>query len=106
GPYIGGFNIPATSTNNPYGQAVTLKWLTLQAGNTHQITDSTQLWTNFGFSGTLANRWNWESRQPFPRDTSYQQYTAYPIASHIRNLFLPASCAADPICNSVGPIGN
>src|SRR6185312_13542183 len=106
GPYIGGFSIPATSSNNPFGQDVRLKWLTLTAGGNNQLTDASQLWSTFGFSGTIADRWNWEVLQTNSRTDSDQQYTAYPIASHIRNLFTPALCTADPICTKVGAIGN
>ena len=106
GPYIGGFTIPATSSNNPFGQDVRLKWLTLSAGTNNQLTDASQLWSTFGFSGTIFDRWNWEVLQTNSHTAADQQYTAYPIASHIRNLFTPALCAADPICAPVGAIGN
>ncbi len=106
GAYVGGFSIPSTSTNNPFGQNVRLRWLTLQAGNTYQLTDVSQFWSTFGFSGTLAERWNWEVLQTNSRTSSDQQYTYYPIASRIRNLFTPALCAADPICAPIGAVGN
>jgi outer membrane receptor protein involved in Fe transport len=106
GNYIGGFSIPAASSNNPFGQDVRLKWLTLSAGGNTQRTDVSQLWSTFGLTGTIANRWNWEVLQTNSRTASDQQYTAYPIASHIRNLFVPTLCAADPLCAPVGAIGN
>lgn len=106
GPLVGGFEVPATSSNNPYGQAVGIRWLTLAAGNVQQITDSTQLWANFGFDGPIGEKWIWEVLQTSTRDTGYQQYTDYPVATNIRNLFIPADCAADPICSSIGPITN
>lgn len=106
GAYVGGFAIPATSSNNPFGQNVRLRWLTVQAGNTFQLTDVSQLWSTFGFSGSIGDRWNWEVLQTNSRTSSDQQYTFYPIASRIRNLFTPALCAADPICAPIGAIGN
>jgi iron complex outermembrane recepter protein len=106
GAYIGGFPIPAASSNNPFGQDVRLQWFTLSAGNTSQLTDVSQLWSTFGLTGTIADRWNWEVLQTNSRTDADQQYTHYPIASRIRNLFIPSLCAADPICAPVGAIGN
>lgn len=106
GQYTGGFTIPASSSNNPYGQAVRIKWDTVQAGLNQQLTDSSLLWSTFGFKGALADRWNWEVLQTNSRTTSDQQYLDYPNASNIRNLFNPALCDADPLCASVGAIGN
>lgn len=106
GPYIGGFQIPAESSNNPYGQAVGIRWQTLQAGNTHLMADTTEYWANIGANGTIVDNWTWELLQTSTRDTNYQQYTAYPVASHIRNLFIPTACSADPICSTAGPISD
>ncbi len=106
GAYVGGFPIPASSSNNPFGQDVRLQWFTLSAGNTTQLTDVSQLWSTFGLTGTIANRWNWEVLQTNSRTSSDQQYTHYPIASKIRNLFIPSLCEADPLCKPIGAIGN
>jgi len=106
GPYPAGFTIPATSSSNPFGQNVGIRWFTLQAGNMHMTTDVNHLWSTFGFAGTLADRWNWEVSQTNSRTYSDQQYTYQPIASHLRNLFTPELCNADILCKPVGAIGN
>jgi iron complex outermembrane recepter protein len=106
GLYNGGFAIPASSSNNPFGQDVRLKWLTLSAGENSQLTDVSQMWSNFGFAGRLFDHWDWEVMQSNSRTYSDQTYTAYPISSHIRNLFIPALCQADLACAQVGAIGN
>ncbi|MGH8141620.1 MAG: TonB-dependent receptor plug domain-containing protein [Steroidobacteraceae bacterium] len=106
GQYGGGFAIPASSPNNPFGQDVRVKWNTLQAGLNYQLTDASLLWSTVGFKGTLAQRWHWDVLQTNSRTTSNQQYLAYPNATSIRNLFIPADCATDPLCASVGAIGN
>jgi iron complex outermembrane receptor protein len=106
GLYNGGFAIPATSSNNPFGQDVRIRWLTLSAGRNDQLTDVSQMWSNFGFTGRIADRWDWEVMQSNSRTYSDQIYTAYPISSHIRNLFIPALCNADLECSRVGAIGN
>lgn len=106
GLYNGGFAIPAASSNNPFGRDVRIRWLTLSAGRNDQLTDVSQMWSNFGFSGRIADRWDWEVMQSNSRTYSDQIYTAYPISSHIRNLFIPALCAADLLCAKIGAIGN
>ncbi len=106
GLYNGGFAIPATSSNNPFGRDVRIRWLTLSAGRNDQLTDVSQLWSNFGFTGRIADRWDWEVLQSNSRTYSDQIYTAYPVSSRIRNLFIPALCQADPLCAPIGAIGN
>lgn len=106
GPYPAGITIPATSSSNSFGQDVAIRWFTLQAGNMAMLTDVNQLWSTFGFNGTIADRWNWEVLQTNSRTYSDQQYTYQPIASHLRNLFTPELCAADLLCSQVGAIGD
>ncbi|MDR2216296.1 MAG: TonB-dependent receptor [Nevskiaceae bacterium] len=106
GLYPAGFNIPATSSANPFGQDIGVRWLTLPAGRNDQLTDVSQLWSNFGFEGRIAGRWDWDVMLSNSRTYSDQIYTAYPISSKIRNLFIPELCELDVECSRVGAFGN
>lgn len=104
GPITGGFAIPASSSNNPYGVDVRLRWRPSTYGFQETNTTSYVTYTTIGLDGTLLDRFNW--------DVSYTDAIsdADPTTSNMinavafYNLMNPDSCAADPTCASVGAV--
>jgi iron complex outermembrane receptor protein len=104
GPYTSGFVIPATNSNNPYGQPVTIQWRPAQYGGHVNYVNSKLLWATAGLSGTIFDRFNWEVSHTFSETRADSERTQIPNAVHFFRLLNPTECAADPTCSQAGAI--
>lgn len=104
GPYAGGFSVPATNPNNPYGQNVTIQWRPAQYGGNVNYVNSKLLWATGGLSGSIFDRFNWDVSHTFSETRASSERTMIPNAVHFFRLLNPSACAADPTCAAAGAI--
>jgi len=106
GPIEGGFSIPASNSNNPYGVAVRLRWRPSTYGLQDTNTTSNVTYMTLGLDGTVLDRFDWDISYT-ESDSDADSTTSNLInAVAFFNLLNPASCAANPTCASAGAIPN
>ena len=106
GAFPSGFVIPGTNANNPYGRDVRFTWRPAQYGPRPTITDSKTSFITGGFSGTLAERFDWELTHTFGRTESFQRTPNSINSLALYNLLNPDACDADPVCDPIGAVSN
>lgn len=106
GPYPLGFAIPASNTNNPYGQAVRLQWAPTQYGNRPTDAATDMFWGSIGFGGKLGDRFTWDVSHTYGSNTIHTSQANTINATGLFNLLNPQICATDQLCSSVGAIPN
>jgi iron complex outermembrane receptor protein len=98
--------VPATNSNNPYGQDVTFSVRLSDYGPrpTRSTVDMTFL--TGGLEGKIFDRFKWEVSQSFSRNDTHTSTVRGVSAVALNNLLNPALCAANATCAGVGPIAN
>lgn len=98
--------VAAANTNNPYGEAVRIRWRPTQYGPRTSFGSSKTTWLSGGLSGKIFGDFNWSVAHTYGQTSAFVRTTNTPISTSLFNLLNPAVCAADPVCAPVGAIPN
>lgn len=105
GPFLNGIVISATSTSNPFGEAVSLQWRPQAYGGREGFQDASQLWTTVGLRGEIFDNYNWDASTTYSRTSSMTGTRNLPWATRLQRI-LNNDCQTDPVCRAAGQVTN
>jgi outer membrane receptor protein involved in Fe transport len=105
-PYTSGYSIPAASPNNPFGVPVYLQWRMSAYGPRADDVDEREFWSTAGLSGRILDRFDWDVSGTYSGTNADNNRLNSLNNVYFYNIVNPSVCAADPLCKSVGAVGN
>lgn len=105
GPFLNGIVIAATSTSNPFGEAVSLQWRPQAYGGRDSFQDASQIWTTVGVRGEIWEDYNWDVSTTYSRTSAANGTQNLPWASRLQRI-LNNDCQTDPVCRAAGQVAN
>jgi iron complex outermembrane receptor protein len=107
GAFPAGFRVLATSTNNPFGQDVNIRWRPATYGSRPTMATTNQVYANFGLDGKLFDdRVTWNITQTYSQSDALIRTPNQINSVALNNLLNTAACAADRVCTGIGAVPN
>jgi iron complex outermembrane receptor protein len=96
--------IPATSSNNRFGQPIAVRVNLFDYGARINRGDADTVWLSGGLSGTVFGRFNWQVAQTYGQTKALNEVTNQVNTLNLQRLLIPSACVADSICAPIGAI--